>query len=78
MGKCEDCRFANIGEYNQPIVVAHKYDTDLFTFHESPEDIIAIPVYDLECEHESNWRPSRGNMLVDSSYSCKNFEPIKD
>jgi hypothetical protein len=30
---------------------------------------------ELECEHEANWRPSRGNMKVDCDYRCGHFEP---
>ena len=71
---CMNCRFSTTGDFNQPQVATHKYDTNLFTFYDSVEEIIAIPFYELECEHESNWRPSRGNMLVNIDYSCKHFE----
>ena len=76
MGKCcVDCRFSTVGEFNEPMVVSHEYETDKFTFEKSVDEIIAIPVYELECEHEINWRPSRGNMLVNIEHSCKHFEP---
>ena len=74
MNRCKNCRFAVIGDFNQPMVVAHQYKTDKFTFIESIEDIIAIPTYEYECENEANWLPSRGNMLIDGDNKCVMFE----
>ncbi len=72
---CKDCRFSFIGDYNQPMTAAHQYETNKFTFVESMDDLVAVPVYDLECDNERNWLPSRGNMLVNIDDSCKYFEP---
>jgi hypothetical protein len=71
---CSTCRFAYHGDLNDPMVVAHKWNTDIFTFTETSEEIIANPVYDLTCENEHNWKPSRGDMLVDSEYHCEFWE----
>lgn len=75
MKNCIDCRFSFIGDYNQPMVAAHRYETDTFIFVDMPdEEIIAVPVYELECENERNWLPSRGNMLIHDDDRCKYFE----
>ena len=32
---------------------------------------VVEPDHDGECEHEANWRPSRGNMPCDKDFECE-------
>ncbi len=58
--KCANCHYSEIGENNFPVV--------------GLGDIVDMPDYELTCTHPDNWRPSRGEMLVDMDYHCSLYQ----
>lgn len=72
--QCKNCRFSYFGDFNQVHVAAHKYNSDAYVFYDSEDALVAVPRYELTCDNERNWLPSRGDMLVREDDSCKYFE----
>ena len=64
--KCENC---NYFERTHPEAIPTlKWEGEIQHIE------VTEPEYEGKCTHESNWRPSRGDMPCDCDYQCRYFE----
>jgi hypothetical protein len=70
---CDNCRYSTVGELNQPTIESNTISNGSFSFNMTGSKMV-MPEYEMECENEVNWLPTRGNLLMDRNYVCKHWE----